>query len=117
MSSRGTFQLFHAKILGDFQFSQGLLLARPLLLIDIIDSHLELKQQGGRLMNVELQDAVTLADELAPIWRHQCPFVGAQVDEYDERILECRCFEGPRFLGMQDSIAVALDAQRANNDQ
>ncbi len=68
-------------------------------------------------MSAELQDAVTLAAELTSIWRHDCPFVGAQIDEHDPRMLECRCFEGPRFFGMQDAIAVYLDAQREPGQQ
>ncbi len=43
------------------------------------------------------------------IWRHECPFVGAVIDEHDRQILECRCFVGRRFLEMQDSMAVNLD--------
>lgn len=68
-------------------------------------------------MTDDIQDAVALAKELTPIWRHECPFVGAQIDEYDDRILECRCFEGRRFFGMQDDIAVSLDATRPTNEK
>ncbi len=49
----------------------------------------------------------------AVIWRHECPFAGAEIDEHDPQILECRCFEGPRFMAAQDQMAVNMDLLRA----
>lgn len=46
------------------------------------------------------------------IYLHTCPFVAAEIDEHDRRILECRCFEGRRFLEMQDGWATRVDLER-----
>lgn len=51
------------------------------------------------------------------IWRHECPFVGAVIDEHDPRILDCRCFVGRSFLAAQDAMAVQLDSIRVPGDQ
>lgn len=51
------------------------------------------------------------------IWRHECPFVGARIDEHDPQILGCRCFEGPRFLAAQDRMAINLDSIRVPGEQ
>ena len=51
-----------------------------------------------------------IADRI--IWQHYCPFVGSPISERDSGFVECRCFEGPRFLAAQDAIAVRLDLER-----
>jgi len=57
-----------------------------------------------------------MASELVPIagqYAHFCEFAGGRlIDEYDNAIIHCRCFDTPEFLAAQDKRAVSLDAKR-----
>lgn len=54
--------------------------------------------------------------QLKPIagqFLHLCEFAdGRLIDEYDNDILKCRCFESQEFLAAQDKRAVEIDLQR-----
>lgn len=44
---------------------------------------------------------------------HACPFSnGLTIDEFDNEIIHCRCFDTPEILQVQDNRAVLMDARR-----
>lgn len=44
---------------------------------------------------------------------HACPFSSDRViDEFDDEIIHCRCFDSPEFQEVKDNRAVLMDARR-----
>jgi hypothetical protein len=52
-------------------------------------------------------------NEFEGIYLHKCPDADfAVIDEHDDEILKCRCFNAQQFLDAQDKRAVAIDVKR-----
>ena len=47
---------------------------------------------------------------------HACPMTGKSIDEFDDDIIHCRCYESADFLEVQDNRAVLMDARRAERE-
>jgi hypothetical protein len=54
----------------------------------------------------------TAGDSFEGRFLHACPMTGKTVDEFDDEIVHCRCYESADFLEVQDNRAVLMDAKR-----
>jgi hypothetical protein len=54
----------------------------------------------------------TAGDSFEGRFLHACPMTGKTVDEFDNEIIHCRCYESAEFLEVQDNRAVLMDSKR-----